>query len=131
MQTARHLVRTFIKLTTSVQHSHNHLKSRTTLFFVHIHRNTTTIICHCYRIVRIDIHLNVSTITCQSFVNRVVNYLINQVVQTLRTSVANIHRRTFTYGFKTLEHLNTTCAVLFCGTVFCFFCHIIYCKLVF
>ena len=46
------------------------------------------------------------TEACHGLVDRIVYRLVNKMVQTLLANVADIHGRTFTNGFKTLENLD-------------------------
>ena len=81
-------------------------------FFVLINRDTATIVDHHNRIVFGDGNIDTVGISCKSFVDRVIYYLRHQVVKTLHAGVADIHGRTFSYGFKTFEHLDIGCFVL-------------------
>ena len=62
------------------------------------------------------------TITCHCLVDRVIDGLVDQVVKTLLADVTNVHRRAFTYGFKSLEHLNIARGIVL-FLVQLFFCH--------
>ena len=97
VQTARHLVAVLVELTTSVQYGHYHLQRALLLFWVNIHRNTTTVILYGDRVILVDDHFDIATETCQCLVNRVIHHLIYQVVKTLLRDIANIHRRAFTH----------------------------------
>ena len=99
MQTSRNFVTALVKFTTSMKNSHYHFKSRTTFFFVHIHRNTTTIIFNRNRIIFMNCYINRIAITSKCFVDRVIYHLINQMMQTLFANIPNIHRRTLTHRF--------------------------------
>ena len=57
---------------------------------------------------------DVITVARQSFVNRVVNHLKNQVMQTGSVrSVANVHAGPFTNSFQTFEYLNGSFTIRF------------------
>ena len=73
---------------------------------MNIYWNTTSVILYRNRIILIDSHLNVGTITCHRFVDRVIDCFIHQVMKTFFTDVANIHCRAFAHGFKPFQHLN-------------------------
>jgi hypothetical protein len=86
------------------------------LFFVHVNGDATAVIDNGDRIVSIYSNLDVACETGKRFVDRVINHLIDEVMQAFGRDVANIHSRAFTHGFKALKHLNVTGAILF----FCF-----------
>ena len=48
MESTAHFIRAFIKLTTCVQHRHNHFKGRLMQFFVFVNGDSTTVVLHCY-----------------------------------------------------------------------------------
>ena len=111
VQTTRDFVRTFVELTSSVEHSHHHLERADAFFFVDVHGNTATIVLHHNRIIFADGHFNVSAVACQSLVDGVIHRFIDQVMQTFFADVANVHRRALANGFKPFEHLNIGCGI--------------------
>ena len=98
MQTTGNFIRPFIEFTTGMQYRQNHFKSRFMLFLVHIDRNTATVIDNPDRIIFVDIYLDMSGISGKSFVDRVIDNLIHQVMQPFYTDIADIHGRAFTNG---------------------------------
>ena len=62
------------------------------------------------------------TIACHRLIDRVINGLVDQMVKALLADVTNVHRRAFTYGFQSLEHLNVTRGIIL-FLVQLFFCH--------
>ena len=123
VQTTRHFVATLIEFTTRVQHGQYNLESRFTLLLVEVGRDTTTVVRHADRVILIDGYNDVVAETCQRLVNRVVHHLINQVVKSAYTDVTDVHRRTFSYCFKSFKHLNTRRRV-FLLMLFNFFAHL-------
>ena len=91
-------------------------------FLVLIYRDTTTIVLYGDRVIFVDSYLNVSTIASHRLVDRVVDGFVYQMVETLLADVANVHSRTLTYSFQTLEYLNVTRGVVL-FLVQLFFCH--------
>ena len=57
-----------------------------------------------------------------SFVNRVIDGLVYEVVETLLADVSNIHGRTLAYGLQSLEYLNVTRGIIL-FLIQLFFCH--------
>ena len=43
-------------------------------------------------------------ITCQRFVNRVINYFVNQMMQSQLAGRTDVHRGTLAHGIAALEH---------------------------
>ena len=113
MQTARHLVGAFVELTSGMEHSQNHLKGALMLLLVHIHGDTAAIVDHGDGVVFVDGHFDVGTEACQGLVDRVVDHLINQMVQTLYTYISDVHGRTLTHCFQPFQHLDIAGAVFF------------------
>ena len=107
VQTTRYFIAIFIEFTAGVQHRQNDFESRFALFLVHIGGDTSTVIFDCDRVVLVDGYLDIGAIARQSLVDRVVDNLIDQVVQTLLAHITNIHCGSFANCFKTFQHLNT------------------------
>ena len=112
MQTAGNLVGTFVELTTGVQYGHYNLQSALSLFLVHVHGDTATIVLHGYAIVFVNRYLDVCTISGQCLVDGVVHSLVNEVVQTLLADVADVHGGALAYSFQTLKNLDVGGAVI-------------------
>ena len=53
-------------------------------------------------------NLNVGGISCKGFINAIINYLPNHVVQAFYAHIANVHSRPFTYSLKAFQYLNIT-----------------------
>ena len=93
VKTAGDLVGVFIELTTGVEHGHDNLQRGFMLLRVHIYRDTTTVILHGNGVILVDMNRDLVAETGERLVDRVIHYLIHQVVQTLQRDVADIHRR--------------------------------------
>ena len=112
MQATRHFVGSFVEFTAGMEHGHHHFKRRFVELFVHIHRNTATIVAHRHGVVGVDAHFYLVAIACQCFVDGVVHHFRYQVVHTLDVGVTNIHCRTFAHCLKAFEHLDVGCGIL-------------------
>ena len=66
-----------------MEHRHNHLEGRLMQFRMLVNRDATTIILYGYRVVGIDYHLNVGTVTSHSLIDGVIHGLVYEVVQSL------------------------------------------------
>ena len=113
MQTARHLVGITVKLTASMQLSHNHLGRRHAFFSMHINRYTAAVIGHRHRPVSIQLYLHNIAMACQRLVNRIVDNLIDHMVQARPIiSIANIHAWAFTHRVQPAQHLDRIGAIV-------------------
>ena len=106
VQTARHLVGAFVKLTTGMQHRHHHFECAAMLLLVHIHRDATSVVLHGDRVVFVDGHFDVRTEACQRLIDRVIHGFINEMVKTLLADVADIHGGAFSHGLQALQDLD-------------------------
>jgi hypothetical protein len=113
MQTARHLIRVLVKLPPGMQRGHDHLESRSLLFGMQVHRDPASIIPDCNGSILVDGHQNSIAVTCERLVNGVVHHLVDQVMKTAHTHIADIHGGAFTNGFQPFEDLDIRSAVFF------------------
>ena len=72
-------------------------------FLVHSHRNTTAVIVHCGRAVRLQRYLDPVTVTGQMFIHRVIHDLIDQMVQSFSGNAADIHARAFSHRLQAFQ----------------------------
>ena len=83
--------------------------------------NTTTIVLNSDRLILVDSHLNMGAVARHCLVDGVVNGLVDEVMETFLTDVANVHGRTLAHCLKSFEDLDVTCRVV--ALVFLYFCH--------
>src|SRR5690606_20025694 len=81
MQTAGNFIAIVIKLTTSMQNGQNYFGSGHPFFWMDIRWNTTAIIRNRDRFIFVNSHDNFITMTGQCFINRVIDYLENHMMQ--------------------------------------------------
>lgn len=97
VQTAGYFIGVIVELTARMQHGHDDFSSGHTLFFVDARRNTTAVILHRYRVIRMNSNDNIFTIACERFVDSVVHHLEYHVMQTGSViRITDIHPRAFT-----------------------------------
>ena len=77
MQTAGNFIRSFIEFSSGMEHGQNNFQCWFSFFLMNIDRNTTPVVCHNNRIVFINYHIDVGTITGQSLINWVVNHFVH------------------------------------------------------
>ena len=75
-------------------------------------RDASAVILDCDRVVFVDRNVDVGTVSCQRLVDRVIHHLVNQVVQTFFSDVADIHGRTLPDRFQTFEDLDVGGGIL-------------------
>ena len=121
MQTTADLVRAFIELTAGMKHGHNDLKSRLMKFLMLINRNATTVIFNGNGAVFIERNLNICAVTCHGFVDRVIHCLVDKMMKSLLTDVANVHGRTLTNSLKPFKDLDIRGRIICLGVLI--FCH--------
>ena len=97
VETTGYLVTILVELTTGVEHGHNNFQRTLMLLRMHIYRNTTTVILNGNGVILVDMNGYLITETGECLINGVIHHFINQVVQTLKRYIADIHRRTFTH----------------------------------
>ena len=95
-----------------MQYGHYYFQSRFFLFRVHVRRNTTAIVLNGDGVIGIDENIDVFTMSRQRLINRVVNYLLYQVMQSFYANVTNVHGRSFPYRFQSFQNLNTICGII-------------------
>ena len=121
MQSSRNLIGIFIEFTTCTNFGHYHLQCRFLFFFVKIYRNTTTVITNRNPVSFMNGNTNRVTMSCQSLINRVIHHFVNQMVQTTRPNITDVHRWSHPYVLHPFQGLNTACCILFLTHNFCFF----------
>jgi len=112
VKTSGYLISSTAKLTAGMQNGKYNLNCRNSCFVVDTHRNSPTIIYNCNGVVWVDAYLDLCTISCQSFIYRIIYNLINQVMKSSDGSAANVHTRSFSYGFQSFQNLNLVRSVL-------------------
>ena len=107
VQTAGDLVGILVELPAGMQLGHDDLGRRHALALVEISRNTATVIAHTGRAVGMQRHQDFGTMAGEGFVDRVVDDLINHVVQARAViGITDIHAWTFADSIKALEDLD-------------------------
>ena len=91
VQAARHLVRPLIKLTTGVEHGHDHFERALVELLVFVHGNTAAVVAHGDTVVGANGDLDAVAKTGECLVDRVVHNLAHEVMETLDARVANVH----------------------------------------
>src|SRR5210317_1041129 len=93
-----------VKLTSSVKGGHNQFKGRNPFRRVYIYWDSPPVIFDRYRVVLVYSHPYSLTITCQRFINTVVDNFPNQMMQSFNRGIAYIHRRSFPNSLETVKY---------------------------
>ena len=117
VQAARHLVGVAIELTASVQFGHDDFNrwatiDRRVVALHRVDRHAATVITHRAGSIDADSHCDDACVADHDLVDRVVDGLIDKMVQRAETSPAHVHAGTFADGFKPFEDLNRLRGVL-------------------
>ena len=93
------------ELTACMENSINNGSRRNALFRVDACGYASSVINYPDNIPGKDINYYLGTIACKCFVDSVVNYLVNKVMQTLWSCGTDIHTGSYTDRFKTFQYL--------------------------
>ena len=88
-----------------MQNRHDNLEGTLVQLLMFVNRYASSVILYGNRVVFVDGYFNIMTEACHGLVNRVVYRLVDKMVKTLLTDVADVHGRALAHGFKTLQHL--------------------------
>ena len=111
VQAARHLVALAAELAARVQDGQDHLNRRLAAL-MHIDGDTSPIVDDSDAVIPFDRHINMVTIASQSLIDRVVNHLVDEMVQAALRRAADVHARALSYSFQTFQNLNLIGAVV-------------------
>ena len=105
VQAAGHLVATAVaELAPGVQHGQHHLHRRALLLVVHGHRDAAAVVGDGDRVVGVDHHRHRIAVAGQRLVDRVVDHLVDQVMQSPRAGGADVHAGPLAHRLQTFEH---------------------------
>ena len=111
VQTARDLVGAVLELAAGVQDRQRDFGRRLAAL-VHVGRNAAAVVDDADRVVEMNRDVDFGAVAGERFVDRVVDDLVNQVMQTGRPRGADVHRRALANRFKAFEDLDAFGAVV-------------------
>jgi hypothetical protein len=79
---------------------------------VDVNGNTSTVVCYAYSAVFQNCDFNVVTVPGECFIDRVVDYFVDKVVEAAFTGGTDVHAGTLTDCFKAFKNRNRTCIVV-------------------
>ena len=111
VQTAGHLVAVVVELAAGVQHGQHDLGRRPAAL-VHVGRNAAAVVDDRDRVVDVDGDVDLGGEPGQRFVDRVVDDLVDEMMQPGRPGRPDVHRRPLAHRLEAFEDLDALCAVL-------------------
>ena len=111
VQAARHLVAFAAELAARVQDGQDDLDRRLAAL-VHVDGDASPIVDDGDAVVLFNRHVNMVTIAGQSLIDRVVDHLVDEMVQAALRRAADIHARALSYSFQAFQNLNLIGAVV-------------------
>ena len=123
VQTARHLIGTFVELTSGMEHGHYNFQRRFLFLGVEVYGDTAAVILYGNGIVFVDGYFDVVAVAGHGFVDGVVHHFVYQVVQTVFADVADVHGGAFSHRFQSFQHLDVAGRIVVFTVYFFFFCH--------
>ena len=103
VQTAARLIGAVIELAARVQGRHDDALRRDALP-MHLDRNAAAVVPHGTGTVLLEDNVNLAAVARKMFIDRIVHDLVNQVIQRLLPDAADVHARTLSDRFETLQH---------------------------
>ena len=111
VEAAGNLVGAFVELTAGVEHCQHHFQGALVFLLVHVDGDAAAVVDDGYGVILVDGYLDMGAEAGKGLVDRVVDHLVNQVVETFGADVADIHRRALAHGLKSFKHLDVAGAV--------------------
>ena len=114
VEAARDLVALLVELPAGVEARQHHLGRGPLLGRVHVHRDAAAVVHHRDRAVVVDGDDGSAAEAGERLVDRVVDDLVDQVVQAVGTGGPDVHRRPLPDRLEAFEHLDGTRVVAHC-----------------
>ena len=105
MQSSRNPVRLLLEFSSGVEFGKHDLDRRLVLRLMEFYGYASSVVNNGNRAVGVDIDVYVFTETRERLVNRVVDDLVNEVVEPGGSGRAYVHGGPFSYGFETSQNL--------------------------
>ena len=106
VQPAGDLVTGFVELAARVQYGHHDFESRLLLCRVPVDRDAATVVLDRDAAVLVEHHCDLVAEAGHRLVDRVIDHLVDQVMETAPAGVANVHGGAFPHRLEALQNLN-------------------------
>jgi hypothetical protein len=118
VEAARHLVGVLVELAAGMELGHDDLRRRHPLLGMDVGRDAAAVVAHRDRAVGVEHHVDAVAIACQRLVDRVVDDLVDHVMQTgAVVRVADIHARALPDGIEPAQDGDRLRAVIVGGRI--------------
>ncbi len=104
VETAGNFVGRIVEFSARMKLRHNDRYGREVFLFVHVHRNAAPVVVHGDRAVQVNLHSNVVAVARESFVDAVVNNLVDKMMQTFGGDIADVHGRAHAHRAQPFKH---------------------------
>ena len=111
VQAARDLVAVVVELAAGVKHGQHDFGRRSSAL-VTIHRNPAAVVDHGDGVVDVDRDVDLIAMAGQRLVYRVVDDLVDEMMEPWRAGRADVHRRPLAHGFEAFEDFDLVGAVI-------------------
>ena len=91
VKTSTGAVGIFVELGAGAYRGHDHFERGSACCRMHVHRNAAAIVTHHHTAIDVDLNMNDLAVASQCFIHRVVDKLINEMMQTTGVDIADIH----------------------------------------
>src|SRR4051812_28987762 len=108
MKTAGNFVSGVIEFSTCVKFCENDLESRNFFGRMNISGNTSTVILDSHGIIDVNGYRNVFAMSCERFVDRVIDNFPNEMVKSSGICIPDVHAGAFSDSVQTFKYLNRT-----------------------
>ncbi len=114
VETTGNFVSIRVELSARVELGHHDFGRGPLLFLHHVHGNAAAVVDgnaaavvdYRDRVINVYVHFHRVAVPGQSFVNRIVDYFIDQMMQSYLARGPDIHRRPLAHGIAPFEHCN-------------------------
>jgi hypothetical protein len=106
VKATRYFIVLLVEFSSGMELGHHQLESRNPLHGVNSYGNASAIVFYADNIVLLENYEDIGTVTCQGFVDRIINNLINEMMQTVDACRADVHAGPFSNGLEPFEYLN-------------------------
>jgi hypothetical protein len=111
VESAGHRVTAATELSPGVKDRHDDLYRRLLFLLVDVDRDTATVVDDAHAAILANGDADVVAIAGERFIDRVVDYLVDEVVETARPGGTDVHTGALAHCLKTLKDLDLICAV--------------------
>ena len=113
VQTAGYFVTPAAELSAGVKDCEHNFYGRDSGLMIYTNGNAASVVTDGDGIALVNCHFNMVAGTCKSLINRVVHYLIDEMMEASGRGGTDVHTRSLADCLKTFENLNLIGAILF------------------